>query len=124
MSLDDRIEAYYAALRAGDPLEPFFAEEPAPVKFGITEALHGYDEVADALRAQTRTTSDWTVTSHRLEAGVRDDVGWFSDRVTMRWRDLEADEMIEYNSRWSGTLLRSDGEWMFVRMHVSAAPDG
>lgn len=123
MSVQDAIEAYYEALRRGDPLEPFFAADPHPVKFGITEALHGYDDIVDGLRTQTRTTDDWEVESHHLETGARGDVGWFSDHVTMRWRELEADRDISWETRWSGTLVKTATGWKFVRMHVSAAED-
>lgn len=123
MDIESCVEAYYEALRNGDPLGEFFVEEPDPVKFGITEALHGYEEIDEALREQTRTTSDWTVTSHRLECDRAGDVGWFSDLVTMGWRDEKRNERVAWETRWSGTLLRRSGRWKFVRMHVSAAAD-
>ena len=121
MALDERIREYYEALRQGEPLEDYFVVEPRPVKFGITETLYGYDEIAEALREQTRTTTDWVVTSHRLETDSRGDLGWCSDHVTMAWRDCEEGEEVAWETRWSGTLLRDDDTWQFVRMHVSVA---
>lgn len=123
MDPDAFIRRYYRALEAGERLPPFFAESPAPVKFGITEALHGFEAVASGLREQTRSTHDWDVTSHRLETGSRGDVGWFSDQVTMRWRQNGREKPIEWETRWSGTVVRTEDEWQFVRMHVSAAAD-
>lgn len=123
MSLEDRIRTYYQALIDEEPLEEYFVTDPKPVKFGITESLHGYHEIAEGLREQTRTTSDWDVESHRLQAEEAGDVGWFSDHVTMQWTDEERDERIEWETRWSGTMLRMDEDWLFVRMHVSAVPE-
>ena len=89
MSATETVREYYAALRAGDPLPPFFAERADLVKVGI------------------------------------------SDDVFLAW--TAGDTRHEYDSRWSGTLLRGadeptdgraardeDGEWRFVGMHVSA----
>ncbi len=121
MSVDAFLESYYQALRDGEPLEPFFARDHRAVKFGITESLHGYAEIEDGLTAQTATTTDWSIRSHRLETDTAGEVGWFSDHVTMRWRDIEADEQLEWETRWSGTVLHVDSDWQFVRMHVSAA---
>jgi hypothetical protein len=118
MSAEQTVAAYYAALRAGEPLAPFFAEREDLVKVGITERLTGYDAVAAGLREQTRTTEDWTVESRDLRVAEHDGTAWFSDRVRMAWTG--EDQRHEYDSRWSGTLLREDGEWQFAGMHVSA----
>ncbi|SFC45592.1 SnoaL-like domain-containing protein [Halobiforma haloterrestris] len=128
------VRDYYEALREGDPLAPYFLEDDSTVKFGIEESLFGYDEVADALRNQTETTTDWTVTSGRLVVEERDSAAWFADEVRMAWTDAESGEEREFESRWSGTLVPSpartdasaDGpaddpapHWRFATMHVS-----
>jgi hypothetical protein len=118
MSATATVREYYAALRAGDPLAPFFAEREDLVKVGVTERLAGHEAVAAGLAEQTRETGDWTVESRGLRVTTRDDTAWFSDAVRMAW--TEDDTRHEYDSRWSGTLLREDGEWRFVGMHVSA----
>ncbi|MFA1611399.1 nuclear transport factor 2 family protein [Halobellus rubicundus] len=133
----DRIRAYYDALRSGEPLSPFFARDDDIVKYGITEKLTGYDEIEAGLRAQTRTTADWTVESDALSVTERDDHAWFSDDVQMAWRDVESGREYDFESRWSGTLERraregdadgvgdeADSTWRFVGMHVSAVPSG
>lgn len=120
MSAEDRIRSYYNALRRGDPLAPFFAPDDTLVKFGISERLTGYEEVAAGLRDQTRTTEDWTVDSHRLRTTERGEAAWFSDDVTLAWTDRESGRRYAFDSRWSGTLVRRDGDWRFVGMHVSA----
>jgi hypothetical protein len=122
MDAEGRIRDYYRTLREGRPLHPFFAGDPSVVKFGITERLTGYDEVAAGLREQTRTTEGWTVESRDLRVVERGEHAWFSDDVFLAWTDLPADREYAYESRWSGTLERRDGEWLFVGMHVSAVP--
>ena len=114
------IQDYYETLRRGEPLHPYFAEEPTVVKFGITERLTGYDEIATGLREQTRTTDSWTVESAQLQVDQRDGLAWFSDDVFMAWRDVESGTRNEYDSRWSGTLEHRGDSWQFVGMHVSA----
>lgn len=145
MTPEETIRAYYDALRAGEPLAPFFAERSDLVKFGISERLEGFEAVSSGLREQTRTTADWTVESRRLRVGRRGSVAWFSDEVAMAWTDTEAGERRSFETRWSGTMERrrgggdgrhdpagADGDadgadgverWCFVGMHVSAPRD-
>ncbi|PSP83422.1 hypothetical protein BRC83_06950 [Halobacteriales archaeon QS_1_68_17] len=142
------IGAYYDALRAGEPLAPFFADSESVVKFGISERLTGHGELAAGLRAQTETTTGWTVESEALSVTARDCHAWFSDDVRMAWTDTTAGIRYDFDTRWSGTLERAgedrereqkrerqedagdtgsgtDGqrEWEFVGMHVSTAGD-
>ncbi|ESP89065.1 nuclear transport factor 2 family protein [Candidatus Halobonum tyrrellensis] len=135
MTPEETVRAYYDALRAGDPLAPFFVESPNVVKFGVDERLTGYAEVARGLREQTRTTEDWTVESRDLRTVRRGAADLadathaaYSDDVRMAWYDTEAFRDREYETRWSGTLTRTDDdrEWAFLGLHVSVAhdPDG
>jgi hypothetical protein len=130
MNAEGTVEAYYEALRAGEPLAPYFLDSPRTVKFGVGERLTGYDAVAEGLREQTRTTTDWTVESARLLAEERGDHGWFSDDVYMAWTDTDAGTDHEFDTRWSGTLVRvADGsaldtDWRFAGMHVSVPVRG
>ncbi|ELZ34904.1 hypothetical protein C474_01047 [Halogeometricum pallidum JCM 14848] len=140
MSARATVEDYYEALRRGEPLYPYFAESGEVTKFGVGETLVGYDAVAEGLREQTRTTTDWTVESGDLRVVERDDHAAFADDVRMAWTDVEAGEDRAFDTRWSGTLERrsadggaSDGddengrgetdEWVFLGMHVSVAHD-
>jgi hypothetical protein len=127
----ETVRAYYAALRAGDPLGRFFAdardEDDPVVKFGISERLVGTDAVREGLRAQTATTRDWTVESEALRVTERERHAWFADLVRLGWTDLERDAEYDLETRWSGTLERrpaaseGPGDWRFVGMHVSTA---
>lgn len=125
MDAESTVRAYYDALRAGEPLYPFFARFDSTVKFGIGERLTGYDEIREGLRTQTETTDGWTVESDRLVVTERDDHAWFSDDVHMAWTDTDRDRHYEFDTRWSGTLQRRGGDealdtpWRFVGMHVS-----
>ena len=125
MDAASTVRAYYDALREGDPLYPFFADESTTVKFGIGERLTGYEAVRAGLTEQTETTDDWTVESERLVVSGTDGHAWFSDDVFMAWTDTEADHRHEYDTRWSGALQhRGDSAdlgtpWRFVGMHVS-----
>lgn len=132
------VRDYYETLRAGDPLHPYFLDAPTTVKFGVGERLTGGDEVAAGLREQTRTTDDWRVDSRRLVVEARDCHAWFSDDVFMAWTDTERGVRHEFDTRWSGTLERNEGDvdesgdrdggdghpWLFTGMHVSASVEG
>ncbi|MFC4438793.1 MULTISPECIES: nuclear transport factor 2 family protein [Natrialbaceae] len=130
------VEDYYDALRRGEPLERYFLEDASTVKFGISEALFGYDAVADALRSQTETTEDWTVESDRLTVAEGGEYATFADEVTMAWTDAEDGTERRFETRWSGTLVRrgtpngdssagqsDDPAWLFRTMHVSTAAE-
>jgi len=115
----DTVRAYYAAVREADPLHPFFADGEDVVKVGIGERLVGADAIEAGLREQTRTTTDWVIESRDLRVTARDRHAWFDDDVFMAWTDTERSIRFEFESRWSGTLERTDGAWRFVGMHVS-----
>lgn len=148
--MSDRAEVvvrdYYDALRRGDPLEPYFRADGSTVKFGISEALFGYDEVADALREQTATTDEWTVESTGLVVDQRESFATFADEVAMAWTATDSGDRNRFETRWSGTLVPADDErdrdrsrngdesndreptpnedapdWLFATMHVSTA---
>ena len=129
-SAEETIRRYYDALRDGEPLHPFFADDGPVVKVGIGERLVGADAVAEGLREQTRTTAGWEVESRDLHVGSAapadgsDDepaFAWFGDAVFMAWNDTERGIRFEFETRWSGALAVRDGEWHFVEMHVSTA---
>lgn len=136
MSVEETVEDYYESVRRGEPLYPYFLESPTTVKIGIGERLIGYDEVAEGLREQTRTTDDWTIESHALRTSepgdddIRDaswdsdNTGRFDDVVRMQWRDTSSNQWRDFETRWTGTLVLVDSAWQFVSMHVSAAVDG
>lgn len=119
---EETVRAYYAALRGGEPLAPFFAPRDDVVKVGISERLVGHGTVAAGLREQTRTTTDWRVDSHDLRVRRNGPVAWFSDRIDLVWTDTDRGVRHSFETRWSGTLERDD-RWQFVGMHVSAAHD-
>jgi len=123
MTVEARIQEYYETLRAGEPLSPFFAAGEDVVKFGITERLTGFEEIEAGLRDQTRTTTDWTVESSNLRVVERTDHAWSSDDVAMAWTHVPTDRELAFDTRWSGTLERRDGAWLFVGMHVSTVPE-
>ncbi len=120
MSAEAVIRDYYEALRRGEPLYPYFLDDESTVKFGVSETLYGYDEVADGLLEQTRTTDDWSVESEGLVVDERDGYAVFADEVVLEWTDRVAETRRRFETRWSGTLEYHDGTWLFVSMHVSA----
>lgn len=119
------IDEYYEALRTGKPLGAYFGSEQADddafVKFGISERLVGGEEIETGLRTQTESTTDWEVTSHSLRVCERNRHAWFSDEVSMTWTDTDTGRRYDFETRWSGTLESTSGEWQFVGMHVSTA---
>jgi hypothetical protein len=130
MNAEETIRAYHDALRDGDPLGPFFADDESIVKFGIGERLSGHAEIRAGLADQTATTEAWRVDSTRLVVTERDEHAWFSDDVTLAWTDTETGSRWTFESRWSGTLERRpdaprsneapETPWRFVGLHVSA----
>lgn len=127
MTPTQTVEEYYRALRAGDPLEPFFVERADVVKFGVNERLAGYDAVAEGLQEQTRTTDEWRVESRDLRVTAREAVAWFADCVDLAWTDAAGDRR-SFDTRWSGVLERIGDRddaprWQFAGMHVSAPRD-
>ena len=119
------VRDYYDALRKGDPLVPYFVESESTVKFGISESLLGSDEITGALTEQTETTADWTVRSSRLIVDERDAFATVADEVVMAWTDTESGDRYRFDSRWSGTLVRTGTDedapdWQFAVLHVSA----
>jgi hypothetical protein len=136
MDAEATVRDYYEALRGGEPLAPYFLESERTVKFGVGERLTGYEAVAEGLREQTATTEGWEVRSSRLLVEERGDAGWFSDDVFMGWNDAEAGVRYEFDTRWSGPMVRLDeseaavesdpgpGRWRFAGMHVSVRVQG
>ena len=119
MTAEERINAYYAGLRQGEPLAPYFAEDTSVVKVGISERLVGGEAVRDGLREQTASTDEWEIDSHDLRVTEREAYAWFSDDVRMAWTDLETGTRHGFDSRWRGTLERRV-DCQFVGIHVSA----
>jgi hypothetical protein len=131
MNPTETVEEYYEALRRGEPLSSYFVEREDVVKFGVSERLAGYEEVAEGLREQSRTTEDWRVESRRLSIHARESVAWFTDDVALAWTDADGDRQ-SFDTRWSGVLETGDSndgtdgesdDWRFAQMHVSAPRD-
>ncbi|MFB6119508.1 MAG: nuclear transport factor 2 family protein [Halobacteriaceae archaeon] len=121
MTPRETVEAYYDALRGGDPLVPFFADREDVVKVGVRERLVGRDAVVRGLRSQTRATADWTVDSTDLSvARVGPDAARFSDAVGLAWTNEETGQRRRFETRWDGVLERRNGAWALVSLHVSA----
>jgi hypothetical protein len=123
MEPGDVVREYYQRLRDGEALSPYFDDGTTTVKFGISESLWGGEEVAAGLTEQTERTTDWEVRSHNLTVDRTGDTAWFADEVSVSWTDTTARIRYEFDTRWSGTLSRTDGDWQFVGMHVSTAGD-
>lgn len=120
MTVADTVREYYDALRRGEPLSPYFAEGDSTEKIGISEAASGYEAVAETLSEQTATTDEWRVESSDLSVTERESYAWFRDDVEMAWTDTGTGQRWHFDTRWSGTLERRNGDWRFVSMHVSA----
>lgn len=122
MNAEERIREYYAALRAGEPLGPFFADDQSVVKYGISDRLAGGSAVKEGLDEQTERTTEWVVDSENLVVYDGGEYAAFSDEVRLAWTDTVADERFGFDTRWSGTLERRSADPpVFVGMHVSTA---
>ncbi|GAB7020549.1 nuclear transport factor 2 family protein [Halostagnicola sp. A-GB9-2] len=125
MNVEETIREYYETLRRGGQLHPYFLEGDSTTKFGVSEAVFGYEDVADALREQAESTAEWTVESENLVVDDRDEYAIFADEVTLAWTDTQSGQRWRFDTRWSGTLERQgldadQAEWKFRTMHVSA----
>lgn len=120
MNAAETVREYYEALRRGEPLYPYFAEQSDVVKFGVGERLVGYDAVAEGLREQSRTTEDWTVESRDLRTFARDGFAHFVDDVRLVWTDTRHDHRHDVETRWTGLVEPRGEEPLFLSMHVSA----
>lgn len=124
MTVEDTIRAYYETLGNGGQLASYFLEADSTIKFGVSESLFGYDEVADALAEQSETTAEWTVESQNLVVADHGEYATFADEVTLAWTDTQSGERWRFDSRWSGTLEHQESgtgaDWQFRTMHVSA----
>jgi hypothetical protein len=138
MTAEDAILDYYEALRRGEPLYPYFRETSDAWKAAISTTYEGYDAIAEGLREQSRSTTDWTVESNALAVVERDDWARMTDDVTLAWTrvpdgddaadgasgtgdDEENRDRREHETRWSGVLVEHDDEWVFEQLHVSTA---
>lgn len=139
MSAEDVVLDYYEAVRRGEPLYPYFRESASTWKAAISTTYDGYDSIAEGLREQSRTTTDWTVDSHALETVDRDGCVTMTDHVTLAWTsvgstDTESEPAAnhggegepartahEHETRWSGVLVEHADEWLFTQLHVSTA---
>ncbi|WP_435193895.1 nuclear transport factor 2 family protein [Natronomonas sp. EA1] len=116
------VRAYYDALRAGDPLHPFFADGEETVKVGIGNQALGADAIETLLTEQTETTAAWEVDSRDLRVTEHDSFAHFFDEVYMGWASLPKNIRYGFETRWTGTLVPGedgDENWQFVSMHVS-----
>lgn len=133
MSAEDAVLDYYEALRRGEPLYPYFVESADAHKVAVSTSYDGYDAIAEALREQTRTTTDWTVDSAGPSVVTGEAWASYHDAVSLAWTELadtdrddledaRDDEGVrhEFETRWSGTLVERDAEWLFLELHVSA----
>lgn len=120
----ETVAAYYDALRAGEPLGPFFADEPGVRKVGLSERLDGHDAIVTGLQEQTETTADWTVESRDRTVTERTAHAWYHDDVHLAWTDTESGARHDFETRWSGTLETSEEGWQFVVLHVSTPVEG
>jgi hypothetical protein len=144
MSAEDVVLDYYEALRRGEPLYPYFVESSDAHKVAVSTSYDGYDAIAEALREQTRTTTDWVVDSDGPSVVAGEAWASFHDDVALAWTTTDepdrddAGELPdggdgtddgdgggggtrhEFETRWSGTLVERDGEWLFLELHVSA----
>jgi hypothetical protein len=118
------VRDYYEALRRGEPLDPYFHEQPGVVKIGVFSRLVGGNRVAEALRDQTARTADWVVESADLRTFDRGDHAHFVDAVRLAWTDTRTDRRNDFDTRWTGLAESHDGGPLFVSMHVSASVAG
>ena len=111
-------EAYETALLANDvsALQGFFWRDPAAVRFGVTEQLYGYDEIAAFRRDR--------VVNFRHRRPRRLTVSTFGTEFASVMFEYDSDiGGRERHGRQSQVWASIEGTWKIVSAHISLARD-
>ncbi|HEU5318832.1 MAG TPA: nuclear transport factor 2 family protein [Chloroflexota bacterium] len=120
------LDAYFAALEAGTPLEAFYATDAEAGELGPVvkigsgrgEVYVGRAQVAEAVRSVGES-----LTENRLERRARrvvrvaGDVAFFADVAW--WSGMDQGKRFGSLTRWTGVCLRVQGGWKLLHLHVS-----
>ena len=115
------VEAYFAALTAGDAARLIELISPADhfVKIGTEPGEHveGGRGAAQYYRRHVASSRDFTIATEHLDVQVRGPVAWFYTR--QQWRLKWQGQYEELALRLTGVLEREEGDWKFVQIHAS-----
>lgn len=116
-----RIRDWYYAASEGqaEAFLNFFLKDDKTVYFGTDpgELWYGYYEIETNILDNFRKYGTWTIMSKNLVIEQYGDVAIFTDDVELSVRHHE--NSIAEEARVSGALIRSDGEWKIVQVHLS-----
>lgn len=119
MTPRETIDAYFDALVAGDADRLLSLLSDGFLKIGTDagEVATGASEIADYYRDHVASTSDFEITTHRLDIEERGTVAWFSIEQTwsVTWKGTP--ETLEM--RITGVLECISDTWKFAQMHAS-----
>lgn len=115
----EAFEAYETALVTNDvaTLQNFFWKSPQAVRYGASEHLYGYQDIAD-FRASR-------VVNFTVRKPVNLSITTFGKEFASAMFEYIADANgIERRGRQSQTWIRSKGQWRIVSAHVSMLSTG
>src|SRR4051812_12428477 len=115
--LTGRHETYERALLANDvvTLESLFWDSPHAVRYGVTENLHGADEIRAFRKGRPKINLDRTIS--RLEVLTLGDAAGIVNLEFVRAMDG-----IERHGRQTQFWCRFEQGWRIVSAHVSLLP--
>ncbi len=125
MNAGQTVEAYFAALTAGDDarLTQLISRAGHFVKIGTEPGEHveGNARVAQYYRHHVASTDDLTISTDHLDVQERETVAWFYTR--QQWRLKWQGQPEELALRLTGVLEREETGWKFVQIHASIGVD-
>ena len=129
--VDKIIREYVLALDSADTdrLLSLYAKSPDIVVIGTGEEFYtGYDQVEKFYKEFKLTLSKWEKRSFKLaglETKLVDGIGWFSSRLDLSFeqkvkvRGRTRVKLIEKNIRFTGVLIKEEGNWKLIQNHMS-----
>ena len=99
----------------------FYAKSPRTVLIGTEdEFLVGYDTVESFYREFIPLLDKWQKREFVLsvlKVRIIDGAAWFYSRLILKYEQFE--KKIEKNVRFTGVLIKEEGIWKLVQVHIS-----
>jgi ketosteroid isomerase-like protein len=129
--VDKIIREYVSALDSADTdkLLNLYAKNPDIIVIGTGDEFYtGHDQVEKFYKEFKLTLSQWTkrhFTLSELETKLIDGIAWFSSRLDLSFehkvkaKGKTKVKLIEKKIRFTGVLIKEEGNWKLVQSHMS-----